>query len=474
MPTVREILGDEFATLQGQGKTNDQIIAIAKERYKNPPQIETPQQPIQKDSVPKWYKGETDNGLINFGADVLRGAGKTGLNYLNALEDGLGVDNSKTTKILQKLDKITEDHKAKNRTPARKEEVQKLNEAYQNAGSYGKRVDGTEKGTGWLGELKMKDGSNRVMTELSLGFDVNGKEVEMPSIVPTLTDAEVNYLLEGNKPTREIMQKAFHHGMDRIKNGKSPFINDGMSNIDAFGEKFNAGLNSVKDTLLHPSEWQVGEFVGENLDPINAIPVGKGIVAGATIGGLTNGIQAGGFAQARDDKSTMDAVVEGALGATAGVVLGGATGGLTKKANVPSTKGSDYEAAYSGLGVDEEPKKYPREAYYRDRRNPDKVDEKGMLTDPFDQIVQKEVYNKFATVVQQEEQSVIDVDIIVKQISHDMAAKGATPEQIETEISKQLLPSPESLKITAVLNDGKPVTPRLSGLNLQQATLCLN
>jgi hypothetical protein len=95
------------------------------------------------------------------------------------------------------------------------------------ANSYGKRADGTEKGSGWLGELKMKDGSNRVMTEFSAGFEVNGKEVEMPTIVPTLSKEELDHLLKGGKPTRQIFEKAYKHGVERIKKGESPFKNSG-------------------------------------------------------------------------------------------------------------------------------------------------------------------------------------------------------------------------------------------------------
>lgn len=41
--------------------------------------------------------------------------------------------------------------------------------------NYGKRPDGTMKGTGWLGELKMQDGSDSVATELSAGYEIEQK-----------------------------------------------------------------------------------------------------------------------------------------------------------------------------------------------------------------------------------------------------------------------------------------------------------
>jgi len=89
---------------------------------------------------------------------------------------------------------------------------------------YGLRKDGTPKGKGFLGELKRPDG--KVSTELSIGVDFDGKETEIPSLVPTLTQEEVDYLLEGNEPTPEIVQKAVDHAKGRMSEGKSPFADE--------------------------------------------------------------------------------------------------------------------------------------------------------------------------------------------------------------------------------------------------------
>jgi len=78
-----------------------------------------------------------------------------------------------------------------------------------------------EKGLGYFGELKRPDGG--ISTELSIGVNINGKETEVPTLVPTLTKAEINYLLEGNKPTKEIISKAVKHAQERTSQGKSPF-----------------------------------------------------------------------------------------------------------------------------------------------------------------------------------------------------------------------------------------------------------
>lgn len=88
------------------------------------------------------------------------------------------------------------------------------------------RADGTKKGTGFLGPLKRPDGMT--MTEYSVGVNIDGKDVEIPTLVPTLTQDEIDLLLnlpDGDKPPRAIINKAIDHARNRIKNNKSPFWN---------------------------------------------------------------------------------------------------------------------------------------------------------------------------------------------------------------------------------------------------------
>lgn len=93
--------------------------------------------------------------------------------------------------------------------------------------SYGKRVDGTEKGSGFLGELPMKDGSDGVMTEFSIGVNIDNKEMLIPSVVPTLTTKELDHLLKGGDVNDKIIKKAVEHARKRMKEGKSPFYQEG-------------------------------------------------------------------------------------------------------------------------------------------------------------------------------------------------------------------------------------------------------
>ncbi len=94
---------------------------------------------------------------------------------------------------------------------------------------YGNRPDGSAKGMGFFGELKRPDGD--VSTEISVGVGMDGKEMDIPLIVPSLTKKELNYLLSTdikgknfftNMPP-SIMDKAYEHAQTRIKSGMSPF-----------------------------------------------------------------------------------------------------------------------------------------------------------------------------------------------------------------------------------------------------------
>lgn len=91
-------------------------------------------------------------------------------------------------------------------------------------GEYGHRPDGSQKGNGFLGPLRRPDGG--VMTEYSVGVEINGKEMDIPTLVPTLTKREINHILnikEGDRLPPEIIDKAVAFAEKRIKEGKPVF-----------------------------------------------------------------------------------------------------------------------------------------------------------------------------------------------------------------------------------------------------------
>ena len=92
--------------------------------------------------------------------------------------------------------------------------------------SYGKREDGSLKGSGWLGLVPRKDGG--VSTELSMGIEMDGREVLMPLMVPTLTQGELDYLVNDHRQGMEvpetIRRKSIDHGIMQMRKGQSPFF----------------------------------------------------------------------------------------------------------------------------------------------------------------------------------------------------------------------------------------------------------
>ena len=100
-----------------------------------------------------------------------------------------------------------------------------------NSKTWQKRADGSSKSTGFLGLLKRPDG--RVSSEISIGVTINGKEIEVPTMVPTLTQQELDFLMthdvSPDKIPESIVQKAIDHAKARIAAGKSPFADPSES-----------------------------------------------------------------------------------------------------------------------------------------------------------------------------------------------------------------------------------------------------
>jgi len=91
---------------------------------------------------------------------------------------------------------------------------------------WGTRADGSAKGDGFLGPMKRPDG--KVSSEISIGVNIDGKEVEIPTMVPTLSPSERQWLLtndisDPSKIPMSIQQKAVDFAKPRIAAGKSPF-----------------------------------------------------------------------------------------------------------------------------------------------------------------------------------------------------------------------------------------------------------
>ena len=130
---------------------------------------------------------------------------------------------------------------------------------------YGNRVDGTKKGTGFLGEIKMADG--RVATEVSVGVNINGKDVEIPTLVPTLSAEQKSFIAGGGDPrTRpDIIRAATDYASKRIADGKSPFNEPAKASAAT-------GRNLMLGTMPKVETAKAAPAVGA---PVKPVTVGK-------------------------------------------------------------------------------------------------------------------------------------------------------------------------------------------------------
>lgn len=99
---------------------------------------------------------------------------------------------------------------------------------------FGKRPDGSEKGLGYFGPLQTKD--KKVMTELSVGINLDGKDVQIPTVVPTLSKQDMDSLLGGNEPSREIVDKAVSHALGRMNSGLPLYATPDEEGSYSFGK----------------------------------------------------------------------------------------------------------------------------------------------------------------------------------------------------------------------------------------------
>jgi hypothetical protein len=89
---------------------------------------------------------------------------------------------------------------------------------------WGNRPDGSKKAQGYYGVLQRPDGD--VSTEISIGVDIDGKEMDIPTLVPGLDKSEVDHLLnmKGDERIPEsIIRKAVGHARKRISEGRDVF-----------------------------------------------------------------------------------------------------------------------------------------------------------------------------------------------------------------------------------------------------------
>lgn len=86
------------------------------------------------------------------------------------------------------------------------------------------RADGSIKGRGYLGPIP--DSQGRPMTEFSMGVGFDSGEMDIPTLVPSLSPEEIQFLQNmqpGTPIPQSIQQKAIEHAKLRMRQGLSVF-----------------------------------------------------------------------------------------------------------------------------------------------------------------------------------------------------------------------------------------------------------
>ena len=61
------------------------------------------------------------------------------------------------------------------------------------------------------------------MTEQTIGVNIDGKDVDIPLIVPGMPQTDIDWLAGGKKPTEDMIRRAAKHAKKRLAEGKSPY-----------------------------------------------------------------------------------------------------------------------------------------------------------------------------------------------------------------------------------------------------------
>ena len=139
------------------------------------------------------------------------------------------------------------------------------------------RRDGSLKSqTGFLGPIINKH-SGKPMTELSIGVEIGGQEVEIPSMVPTLTKEErilLQNLRIGVDPMpKSIVIKAKRHAMERIKAGLNPFLPAEPQNMNLGGSVGQMNRRQQPKDVVRPTPAQLANIGAAFADPLGMVDI---------------------------------------------------------------------------------------------------------------------------------------------------------------------------------------------------------
>ncbi len=143
---------------------------------------------------------------------------------------GFTIEAETRDQATQAIRQLIEDGKAKVYTPEETRARHGYKDGDEVKGGDPVSTDRDKSMQGFLGPIK-NNVTGKIMTEVSIGVEIDGKEILIPAMVPTLTPKEIDALKNiniGEEPLpKSIIDKATRHAIPRINNNMSPFYQDG-------------------------------------------------------------------------------------------------------------------------------------------------------------------------------------------------------------------------------------------------------
>ncbi|WP_086237819.1 hypothetical protein [Campylobacter porcelli] len=458
--TVRSILGDEsLQNLINQGKSQDEIISIA-----------------------KAYKDE-----------AIKSGDKDALNRMNLVSQKQGKADF-FTRLGDKMDA----------------------NGYETMGSIARGIDilASKAAAPIAGLVGDSDKEAQILADMRLTQSINEakKLDEIATTARTQREYQIDsnnllgnaigsYTKESKTYARNLVEQAENSGytaMDRFNIGMATTANATKYFIKSFfyGED-SKEAKDIKDAQKileasrdayeanNPEKWNVANFVGEMItDPLNAVGLAKGFKVANTafkkganvafdlaqlgaIGGMAGAIMEYGSYKDKDEQNVAGAAM---MGAGAGVALGAgfmalgvALNKIASRFGQKSTLEQNAQTAKDETAKELE-KGTPQDINERLQKISDDIEEAFSADENAENIARllgQEYDDNINKAIKESEQVSNEIDSSVAKFANDNPK--ASVSDIEIYINKTYTPSQSEKELTRIINDDKPVTPRMAG-----------
>ena len=459
--TVRSILGDEgLQNFINQGKSKEEIINIAKS-YKDEALKSGDKDALSKMNLVNQKQGRADF-FTRLGDDL----DANGYESLAGISRGIDILASK---VAAPIAGLMGDSDKEAQFIADTKLTQSINEA--------KNLD--KIATTARTQKEYKIDSNNLLAN-AIGSYANDSQTYARNLVEEAEENNytamdrLNIGMATTANATKYLVKSFLYGEDS-KQAKD--IKDAQKILEASRDAYKAD---------NPDIWNIAGFAGEMItDPLNVVGLAKGFKIANTafkkganvafdlaqlgaIGGIAGAISEYGSYKEKDEKNIAGAAM---MGATSGVVLGagfmalGAVlGKIASRFGDKSTLETNTQMAKDETLKTMEQTNTPKDTDERLKKISDDIEEAFGADENGQNIARllgQEYDIHINEAIKQSEEATTAIDSSVAKFANDNPKASAS--DIEIYINKAYAPSQNEKELTRIINDDKPVTPRMAG-----------